>query len=47
MTIRSCSPCRDRGEEWSRAAGRGESAEQALDALTNAMRKSGQAFKVE
>jgi hypothetical protein len=30
-----------------RVDGKGESAEGALDDLTNAMRKSGQAFKVE
>jgi len=36
MTIRSCSRCRDRGEEWSQAEDRGESPEQALHALTHA-----------
>jgi hypothetical protein len=36
-----------RSPDGERVEGRGESAEHALDDLTNAMRKSGQAFKVE
>jgi hypothetical protein len=35
------------GPKGERVAGQGGSAEQALDDLTNAMRKSGLAFKVE
>jgi hypothetical protein len=36
-----------RGPNGQRAEGRGESPTGALDALANAMRKSGMAFKVE
>ena len=36
-----------RGPNGQRADGQGESPTGALDALANAMRKSGQAFKVE
>jgi hypothetical protein len=36
-----------RGPKGERVEGQGESAEQALDDLTNVMRKSGQAFKLE
>jgi hypothetical protein len=36
-----------RGPKGQRADGQGESPTGALDALANAMRKSGQAFKVE
>jgi hypothetical protein len=36
-----------RGPNGQRADGQGESPAGALDALANAMRKSGQAFKVE
>jgi hypothetical protein len=36
-----------RGPKGERVDGKGESAEHALDDLTNAMRKSGLAFKLE
>jgi hypothetical protein len=36
-----------RGPDGERVEGQADSAEGALDDLTNAMRKSGQAFKVE
>jgi hypothetical protein len=36
-----------RGPKGERVDGQADSAEGALDALTNAMRESGQAFKVE
>ena len=36
-----------RGPKGERVDGQGDSAEGALDALTNAMRQSGLAFKVE
>jgi hypothetical protein len=36
-----------RGPDGERVEGQGQSPEGALDALTNAMRNSGQAFKVE